>query len=196
MARRSDHTRPQLTELALDAARKIVVDEGIAGLSARKVATKIGYTVGTLYQIFDDMDDLVERLNAATLAALHDHCAAGVKQGGVEDQLKALGVLFDGYARAHAAEWDAVMSYRFKDGHETADFYHTQILKLFSLMEAATRELYGPDEKEEHAADLAMLWASLTGILAVANSERKVGGSLDQMLGRLVSMYVKARQLR
>lgn len=179
--------------MALDSARAIVIDEGIAALSARKVTARMGYTVGTLYQLFDSMDDLVERLNAETLAALYEYCRDGADHADVAEQLKALGILFGEFVKQHPNEWDAIMSYRYRDDHTTSDQYHSEILRLFGLMEDATRDFYGEDEAEEHAEDLAMLWASLTGILAVANSERQVGGSLEETLERLIRMYLKAR---
>ena len=52
MARRSDHSREELREMAITAAEQIVVEQGYEGLSARKVAAAIGYTVGTLYLVF------------------------------------------------------------------------------------------------------------------------------------------------
>lgn len=193
MARRSDHTRPELIELALDSARNIVSEEGIDALSARKITARMGYTVGTLYQIFSDMDDLVERMNAGTLAALYEHCRQGMGRDETGAKLMALGVLFGEFVKEHPKEWDAVMSYRYKDGHTTSDDYQHEILRLFGLMKTATSQFYGTGAEEEHAADMAMLWASLTGIIGIANSERQVGGSLEEMLERLVRMYLNSR---
>ncbi len=59
MARRSDHTREELTELAIDAATALIEAEGFANFSARQVAAKIGYTVGTLYNVFGSYDRLL-----------------------------------------------------------------------------------------------------------------------------------------
>lgn len=193
MARRSDHTREELTQLALNAAREIVSSEGIIALSGRRVTGRMGYTIGTLYQVFNDMDDLVEQMNARTLAMLFVHCQAGASQGSVAQRLKALGLLFGEFIKAHPNEWDAIMSYRYKDDHTTSESYHCEILNLFGLMEDATRQFYAKGQQEEHAADMAMLWASLTGILSVAFSERQVGGSLEEMLERLIAMYIQAR---
>ena len=44
MARRSDHTRDELRRMALDAARAIVEEDGLRGLSTRRLAKAIGYT--------------------------------------------------------------------------------------------------------------------------------------------------------
>jgi hypothetical protein len=61
-------------------------------------------------------------------------------------------------------------------------------------MREATGQFYDASEKAEHSADMAVLWASLTGILSVAVSERQVGGlTLEQMLDRLIQMYLSGR---
>ena len=70
MARRSEHSKEEIRDMALAAAQDIVKAEGLAGLSARKIAKKIGYTVGTLYLVFKNQDDLILTINARTLDAL------------------------------------------------------------------------------------------------------------------------------
>lgn len=68
MARRPDHSRDELYALAMNAARGIVERDGIRGLTARNIATAIGYSPGTLYNLFDNLDDLALQINGATLA--------------------------------------------------------------------------------------------------------------------------------
>ena len=75
VGRRSDHTRAEIRSMAVDAAEVLVVREGYGGLTARKVAAQIGYTVGTLYLVFQNLDELVgatpeERLDEPCLAHL------------------------------------------------------------------------------------------------------------------------------
>ena len=70
MARRSEHSKEQIRDMALEAAETIVATDGLAGLSARKIAKQIGYTVGTLYLVFRNLDDLVLHVNARTLDAM------------------------------------------------------------------------------------------------------------------------------
>ena len=48
MARRKDHTREELIQIAIDSGREIVRTEGVASLTARRVAKEMGYTAGTL----------------------------------------------------------------------------------------------------------------------------------------------------
>ena len=57
MGRRSTHSPQQLRELILDAAQEIIDVHGLAGLSAREIARRIGYSPGTIYNMFDNLDD-------------------------------------------------------------------------------------------------------------------------------------------
>ncbi|MEZ5601737.1 MAG: helix-turn-helix domain-containing protein, partial [Candidatus Competibacteraceae bacterium] len=63
MGRRNEHTREELRQIALEAAEELVAAQGLSGLSTRKVAARIGYTVGSLYMIFRNLDDLIAQMN-------------------------------------------------------------------------------------------------------------------------------------
>ena len=54
MARRTGLTRPEIQSSALAAGRKLIVKNGLKTFSMRQVASEIGYTVGTLYNVFKD----------------------------------------------------------------------------------------------------------------------------------------------
>ena len=106
----------------------------------------------------------------------------------------AFGMTFVTFVENHSNEWEAVMSYRYGERHVFTEEYDARIRELFGLMREATDQFYSETERAEHSADMAVLWASLTGILSVAVSERQVGGlTLEQMLDRLIQMYLSGR---
>jgi len=71
MGRRNDHTRKDIKEMAISAGLELIEEKGFSGLSTRKVASKIGYSVGTLYNVFENLDDLVFHINAIILKELY-----------------------------------------------------------------------------------------------------------------------------
>ena len=81
MGRRNEHSRQQIKERAIRAGREIIESKGFSGLSARKVAGKIGYTVGTLYNVFDNFTDLICHINSETLDDLGNYLEASLKPG-------------------------------------------------------------------------------------------------------------------
>jgi AcrR family transcriptional regulator len=113
MARRSDHSREEIREMALVAAEQIVVDKGFEGLSARKVASVIGYTVGTLYLVFDNIDDLILQINARTLDRLYDRMAqTRTSASDPRDYLLRLGQVYIRFADEDPHRWAMIFEHR------------------------------------------------------------------------------------
>jgi AcrR family transcriptional regulator len=71
MGRRNDHSKEELERLILDNAYKIIGDEGLEALTARRLAKDIGYAPGTIYNLFHSMDDLILILQGKTLDHLY-----------------------------------------------------------------------------------------------------------------------------
>ena len=90
MARRSDHSPEELREMTLAAAIRIVDTEGFRALTARNVARAIGYTPGTLYNLFANLDDLAVHLNGNTLDRLYDLLVRAETIGEPETDLRTL----------------------------------------------------------------------------------------------------------
>lgn len=66
MARRSEHSQEQIKLMVLEASEDIVQDQGFSALKVRKIAADIGYTVGSIYMVFANMNDLHMHIKART----------------------------------------------------------------------------------------------------------------------------------
>jgi AcrR family transcriptional regulator len=84
--RRKQH-QDELRQKILDAARELFVAEGVEAVSMRKIADKIGYSATTLYNHFDDKDDLLRALCDADFGALQE---AFLKIGEIADPIERL----------------------------------------------------------------------------------------------------------
>ena len=184
MARRSDHTREELGALILTNARRIVREDGVDALTARKIAAAAGYTVGTIYQHFGNMDDLVHRLNGETLRMLLVDCSKVPEQRETRDRLFALAKTFVGFA---------VIFYRYGPGHEWSADYDRIVDQLLGLLLDATSALCGDRDQKEQILDVRLLWASMYGIFSLnANGRLGQGTTLDEMAHRLIDIFVRA----
>ena len=118
LGRRSDHSREEIREMALKAARTLVEKKGYQGLTARKVAKEIGYTVGTLYLVFENLDDLIVALNTETVTELrleleHRARACQTERGRIPALAEAVARNHGGRFIAHPTEDGAVVGLRF-----------------------------------------------------------------------------------
>ena len=62
MARRTDHSREELEALIVKVSRNIISEQGLSQLSTRKIAAEIGYSPGTIYNVFSDLDAVISKV--------------------------------------------------------------------------------------------------------------------------------------
>lgn len=63
-------SRDELRQLTLEAARKIILEDGPDALTARRLAKAVGYTPGTIYNLFDSLPDVLWQVNRAHFARI------------------------------------------------------------------------------------------------------------------------------
>jgi len=172
MARRSDHTREELHKMALKAAHQLAERDGLRGLKARQIARNIGYTIGTFYNLFDDLDDLIVQINCETLDALYEACA-GVPLGDEpEDNLQALAACYIQFTRDHTKLWNVLFEHQLPDGRELPEIYLKKIMELMTLVERALSPLFDKGEEAERMQAARALWSSLYGICALEGANK------------------------
>jgi AcrR family transcriptional regulator len=194
MARRSEHSRDELREMALAAAESIVVDQGFEGLSARKVASAIGYTVGTLYLVFENIDDLVLQVNARTLDRLYermDRTRADARDA--RDCLLQLGEVYIRFADEDSHRWAMIFEHRMAEGRELPGWYQEKISRVFAMVEEALQPLAGQRSAREVERAARVIWGGVHGICILALGDRLgVAGvnSVQELTESLISNYL------
>ena len=170
MARRNDHTREELAEMILTAARDIVRVDGFQALTARAVASRIGYSAGTLYNLFGNLSEIILRMNADTLDRLLA-AVRGIPEGvDPERELLAMADAYILFTDEDAPLWNALFEYRLPAGETMPDWYLDRIENLFLIPEAALAPLFGPDEGESRRKSARVLWSGVHGIRSLAST--------------------------
>ena len=170
MARRKDHTRDQLKTMAIESGYKIIEKQGIKNLTMRKISGDIGYTVGTLYNIFEDFSDLMLHINAKTLDALYalidEKCVTSKNS---KDTLKKIAHIYIEFATKNFHLWSVLTDYE-HDRDDRPQWYQDKTGKLFTLVETS---LHTTTPNKKRAAQSAkILWASVHGICVLGLNGR------------------------
>ena len=198
MARRSDHTREQLAEMTMTAAAKLATRDGLRGVTARGVAREIGYTVGTLYNVYENLDDLLRHMNAATMDALYAHVTAAPVDDDPETALRGLARRYLAFVSERPRLWSAVIEFEPQDGAVAPDWYRYKAQRLVSLGEEAIAGLFGPHEAAARRRNSYVLWSALYGLTALAQTTNVAEvDPPDVLIDTLVATYIdglKARQ--
>ncbi len=172
MARRSDHSRDELYGLALTAAREIAEAEGLASLTARRIAGRIGYSVGTLYNLFDDLDDLILHLNGSTLDLLFEALSRRPPGGAPEADLRALLGAYVDFTQDHRNLLNILLEHRLPVERAPPPWYSEKIGRLLSLLERALEPLFGPGREAETRHSARVLWGAVHGICSLSSAGR------------------------
>lgn len=193
MARRNDHSPDELRRLALDAARGLVAEEGLRGLTVRRVAERIGYAPGTLYNLFSNLDELVLRLNAETLDRMAEALAAAAARPPAERATALVEAYFDRIA-AEPLAWGVLFEHRLPAGTALPDWYGERLDRLVGIAVAALEPLMTDWPVLERRRAIVAMWAGLHGIstLAVGAKLALVDPGDPRALGRLLVSRVIA----
>ncbi len=197
MARRSDHSREQLADMAVAAATALAERDGLRGVTARGIAREIGYTVGTLYNVFDNLDDVLRHMNAATMDALYAHVTAAPVDDDPEAALRALAQRYLDFVAAHRRLWSAVIEFEPQDGAPAPDWYRRKAQRLVRLGENAIAGLFGPREITARRRSAYVLWSALYGVTALAQTTSLPEGEApDALIDALVTTYIAGLKAR
>jgi len=195
MARRSDHSREEIREMALSAAEQIVVEQGFKGLSARKIAAAIGYTVGTLYLVFQNLDDLILHINARTLDRLHARMTQSqTNSGDARDYLLQLGQVYIRFANDDPHRWAMVFEHRFSDDRAVPAWYQEKITRMFALVEEGLQPLAKQRPQQDVTQAARALWGGVHGICILALTDNLGAAGVDsvqELAQSLISNYLE-----
>ncbi len=195
MARRSDHTREELKELALKSTEQLLNEKSASELSTRQIATKMGYTVGTLYQIFDNLPDLLLHVNARTLAILYQNCQKlDLCDQNAEKNILAYANLYLQFAHTHPGLWELIFDSNILADKELPDWYLSQADALFSLIEVQLKTISPGKSELEITKTSRVLWSSVHGICTLSINHNLFSNSAcssEELIQSLVKHFIK-----
>ncbi|MCJ2188798.1 TetR/AcrR family transcriptional regulator [Novosphingobium beihaiensis] len=162
MGRRSDHSREELRALILEEGHRQLSQVGFARFSAREVAKRIGYSIGTIYNVFGSYDALLLALNGRTLdlwLAFLEGRLAGCEEGRLDAAIEAY---FD-FALGHRHAWTALYDFRLPEGALPSEDYRGKVAAITAVIVREIAAVLPPDVCEEALPLARSLLASVHG---------------------------------
>jgi AcrR family transcriptional regulator len=180
MARRSDHSREELREMALQAGLDIVRAEGAQALTTREVARRIGYSPGTLYVIFKNIDDLKFQLNARTLGLLRRQLAETLTAAGdPKEKLQRMGMIYLDFALGSPNLWRLMFEHQLPGGEPMPEVVTQQTDALLAIVAEVFAEIVPADSNMSVANVAAAFWSALHGITHLVITEKLALAHVD-----------------
>jgi AcrR family transcriptional regulator len=195
MARRADHTRAELAKLVVDTAEELIAEDGIDAFSARTLSRAIGYTAGTLYHHFKDLDDIVTQVNSRTLAGLAQAFDDAEKSADPAVQLRHYADAFLGYISLKRNLWNALFEFRRKQGVAVPPWYLEAIASLIRIVAECFQQIRPDLAPETARLSGQLVFASIHSVVSLESSGRLglvMDRDIQQVVHELVDMHVTA----
>ena len=169
--------RRKLREALIAAAERTIESEGLRGMKARELAFKVGCSVGAIYNVFADLDDLIFAVNALTLEQLEKTLtvAGGDNadlQGGAIKTLVHLGLAYTDYAAANTRRWRVLFDHRLPESKEVPTWYMANLARLFVYIEEPLRKLAPALSPIRRALLARSLFSAVHGIVLIGLEEK------------------------
>jgi AcrR family transcriptional regulator len=199
MGRRSIHTHDELRELIVQAATDIVDHDGLTGLSAREIAKRVNYSPGTLYNVFDNLDELLLTIEARLLDRLARRLGSVDSNGTPQQRLCQLADAYLEFTQENPKLWNLLLEHRLPTGREVPDWYRAKLGSLLApLMDALAPLLNDLDAHEKEQA-ARTLWAGVHGITSLSTTDKLspiTNHAAGQTVGDFVTTYIAGLQNR
>ncbi len=173
MARRKGALdRDALREKLIAVAEALVLQGGTQALTARALAAHIGYSLGHVYNLVSDLDELVLLINARTLTRLMDALEDALEEVTGPARITKLAEAYLDFCQKNSALWGLALSHRLAAGRELPADYAALIGALPTLVGRELKSLYPKRSSEQIKRDVAVLWSGLYGLSTLDNSGR------------------------
>jgi AcrR family transcriptional regulator len=196
MGRRSSHTPQQIRALILDAAQEIIEAQGLAGLSAREIARRIGYSPGTIYNIFANLDDVVLNVEARVLDGLDKRLSDvpdGRDGGGADDHLIRIAQAYLAFTQEKPRLWNLLFEHHMPQGAEPPPWYQQKLEGLAAPIERALAPHFPPGCEDERQRAARVLWAGVHGITSLSTADKLsvvTMGTAARLIDDLIGTYL------
>jgi len=191
-----------LRERLIDAAERIITVNGLAGLRARDLAREVGCSVGTIYNVFEHLDELILGVGSRTLAML-DTALGAVRlarpYGSMEDaaeDLVRLALAYLEFAAEHTVRWRALFEHRMSEARALPQWFVDQQHALFAQVERPLVTLVPELDPDARRTVARTLFSAVHGIVALGLEEKLISlpfGDLRDQLAATVRAITAGR---
>lgn len=164
---------PEIREHVIKAATRAIESKGLDGIKARPIALRAGISVGSIYNLFGDLDELTRIVNSRTydaLYAIESEALETARRAGKPPraQLLDLAAAYLEFVESHQAIWLAALAFNRGQTELPPQWYLDKEQALFQIIEDALAPFRGAQDIEARKNNARALWASIHGIVTVA----------------------------
>lgn len=195
MAGKTAQRRQALRDRLIDIAEDTIARDGMAAIKARDLAKQADCALGAIYNVFDDLNDIVIAVNGRTFRRL-GRVVANVNRAASPDapveQLIAMSDAYLQFAIDHPKLWRSLFDLRISGARDVPAWYLEELMQLFSEIAGPLAKIF--PEKTPRDLDLIVrtLFSAVHGIVLLGVEDRASGvprADLQAMIALLLHRF-------
>ena len=156
----------------LGATREIVEKRGLAELSAREIARGIGYSAGTIYNVFENLDDLLLTIQIELLDDAVLRLQSVTNNGDARHYVDQLSAAYIDFALENRRVWNLLFQHHLPSDTAVPAPFHDNINRMIEIVTIALAPLMAGAKPEAIDRTARVMWAGVHGISAIAVTDK------------------------
>jgi len=187
--------RAKLREALIEAAERAIATKGLGGLRTRDLADEIGIANGGVYNLVDDLDELILRVGSRTLARLDSSLSLAEISGPAtpREMLVRIAVAYCDFASDNLELWRALFEHRMQPGKDVPDWAVSEQMDLFRHIYRPLALLFPQRTPEQLGITARSLFSAVHGMVALGLEQKLIAvpiKALRSEIARLVQAMI------
>ena len=188
--------RAKQREALISAAEKAIAAKGLSGLKSRELAAEIGIANGAVFNLVDDMDELILRVGSRTLARL-DRALSKAESTGAPSPAEALvriAAAYCDFAADNLELWRALFEHRMAPEKPIPEWAVEEQMNLFRHIYHPLAKCFPKWSADELGITARSLFASVHGMVSLGLEQKLIAvpvAALRDEIAAIVKATIK-----
>lgn len=188
---------PTKRDLLIEAAARVLAEEGPAAVTARRMAVEIGASTMAVYTHAGSMDELLAAVHTEGFVRFHRRLSAVGRTDDPLADLHGLGVVYRRFARSEPHLYGAMFGRTLADAALTTEQAEQALSTFGILRDAVARAIDAGLLAGDPDAAASQIWATVHGFVSLELAgllfDARPARAYDALLGTLVRGLAPAR---
>ncbi|WP_454616809.1 TetR/AcrR family transcriptional regulator [Bradyrhizobium cenepequi] len=182
--------RAKNRERLIEAAERSIAAGGLAGLKTRDLASEIGIANGAVYNLVEDVDELILRVGSRTLARLDAALTAAERDGPADpaDTLVRIAVGYCDFAADNLELWRALFEHRMAPDKPVPDWAISEQMDLFRHIYRPLAALFPARSSQQLAITARSLFSAVHGMVALGLEHKLIAVPIEALRSEVAAI--------
>jgi AcrR family transcriptional regulator len=182
--------RAKLREALIEAAERAIAAKGLAGLKTRDLAEEIGIAIGGIYNLVEDVDELILRVGSRTLARLDASLSLAEISGPAapRETLVRIAVAYCDFAAENLELWRALFDHRMQPGKAVPEWAIAEQMDLFRHIHKPLAALFPQRSPAQLGVTARSLFSAVHGMAALGLEQKLLAVRLDALRTEIATL--------